>query len=147
LSVHASTDEVIERVRRHFDDVALGLGLRGPLLKRANTYFDLAYFHGEIGLEVLVELADFFIYALVFRSSSDGVVPAEYTDDGGRRQKMHVQHVLDHLGIPHDEEDARLKRLGGSYRNCDEMARCVADLVERAWPHLAARSEQLFPPA
>jgi hypothetical protein len=100
---------------------------------------------GEIGLEILVEFQDFFVYFLPFLQSRDGGVPIGYRDANDQVQKMYLHEALEKLGLPHDETRADLQRLGGNDRNCDAMVSLLIDLVAKFWPIIVERKEFLFP--
>ena len=71
-------------------------------------------------------------------------VPLGYDGPDGKTQKLFLQDALERLQIPYDGEE-ELKKLGGDYRNCDEMASRLAVLVEKTWSEVRDQSGKLFP--
>lgn len=141
----ASLEDIITEVRFKFDSLAQRLGLRGPSVARRNTYFQLGYFGDEVGLEILGEIDDFFIYALPFHMQGADVIPQNGTlSDNGVRQ-MYLQEALDKLHISHKNETEQMKHLGGDYRNCEAMTKVLASLIERTWPEIDKHAGELFP--
>ncbi len=136
--------ELLRQVRHVFDPLTERLGLGDPLeVRHSNTNFSIAYAGAEIGLEIDIDIGDFFIYALLFKPSVAGL-PVGYRDAQGTRQKLYVQEALSELSFDCKAESLTLQRLGGDYRNCDEMASRLAILVEKNWPAIAARGVNWF---
>jgi hypothetical protein len=138
-------DDVIDDVRGQCDAVLHRLGLAGPTVNQANTYFILGYFGDAVGLEILVEFDYFFVYFLPFRQQVEGVVPVGYRDPSDQIQKMYLQEAMEKLGLSDDKEIADLKRLGGDYRHCAAMLTILLQLTQTAWPMIVERNEHLFP--
>lgn len=134
-------DGVVQEVRAVFDPLAQRLGLGRPDVVRRNTEFSLRYFGEDLSLSVRVELMDFFIVPMVFCGD---VEPIDLDDSRGCR-KMHVHTALEKLGVcDGGERQQRAQRLGGDYRNCTEMAKVLAELVEYGWGVLRVRAGELL---
>jgi|GEM_PF-4493556 len=136
--------EIKQQIRKVFDPLAIRLGLDGPIeLSLSPTDAHLGYTSEAIGLEVVVDIGDFFIYALLFRPTGDGL-PLGYNDETGKRQKLYIQQALKELSIDVSRETEGLQKLGGDYRNCQEMAEKLAHLVEHYWPDMSQNPARWF---
>ncbi len=138
-------DDMITLVRDSFGGVARRLGLRGPNVVRANNYFCLRYFGQSLGLELLVEFDNFFVYAMPFRMPENGGVPNLLLGPNGEVRQMYLHEALDKLGLSHEREHRELRRLGGDYRNCAAMVTLLGDVLERTWPAIQSDAAMLFP--
>jgi hypothetical protein len=136
--------DIVKLVRNEFDPVASKLGLGGPLVDDSGRELSLAYFGEGIGLEIAVDMYEFFVFALVFRANGHSV-PRGYEDDKGKRQKFYVQEVLSKLGLSNEGIDGRLQRMRGKWSNCTAMASALAELVEKNWSQIAKHGALLFP--
>ena len=133
-----------QQVRDVFDPLAIRLGLNVFVeLSQTSTNFHLGYANQRIGLEIEVEMLDFFIYGLLFRPCGS-VLPIGYTDSDGKRQKLYVQQALKELSINTNQETHTIQKLGGDYRNCREMAEILARLIEQHWQELSNKPAQWF---
>ena len=138
--------QIKQQIRKVFDPLASRLGLDGPIeLSLTPTDVHLGYTNTSkaIGLEIEVELIDFFIYALIFRPIGDGL-PIGYNDETGKRHKLYVQQALKELSIDVSQETRELQKLGGDYRNCQAMAEKLARLVEHYWPDVSQNPTRWF---
>jgi hypothetical protein len=136
--------ELKQEIRNVFDPLANKLGLTGPVdMSLASTDFNLSYSTQEIGLELTVDMGDFFIYALIFRPEGSAP-PIGYHDENGRRQKMYLQNALEELKIDVSIETRALQKLGGNFENCDEMTRILARLVQQYWLQISSNTERWF---
>lgn len=111
--------------------------------KRSHTVFSIAFASEDLGLELNVDLADFFIYALLFKPSG-GEVPVGNQDASGNRQKIYVQEALKQLGVDISGATQKLQQLGGDHRNCSEMLALIRELVEDHWAVLEAERLRWF---
>ena len=111
-------EDVVIEVRATFEPVAKRIGMRGPSLRKHNTYFRLIYFGAPVGLEILVECDHFFVFALPFRSNGEEQLPSDHLGSGGQRVQMHLQEALGLLRIPFDREAKALRSLGGNHGHC-----------------------------
>jgi len=140
-------DEIKSILRSKFDPIAMRIGLEGPYEEvYGHSSFSFGYFSRDLGLEVRVDMSDFFIYVLVFRTQQNNI-PIGYKDQAGHRQKLYFQEALKELSLGGQTETKELKRLGGDYRNCEKMASLLATLVEEKWSLVASQKSILFPTA
>lgn len=135
-------DEYTELVHRHFDPLAVRLGLVGPVTKEFNLEFHFSYFAPRLGLDVLVDrTVRFFPYMTVF-THGDRRVPPDYVVNGRKLKES--------LG-----EAARLLRgdrviyatLRSSFQHrepAEVMARLSARAAEELWPLIEKNPEMLF---
>jgi hypothetical protein len=129
--------DIKQQVKEVFDPLAIRLGLNGPIeLSLTPTNFHLGYTSHTIGLEIEVEMIDFFVYALLFRPNGNEI-PLGYDDENGKRQKLYIQQALKELSIDVNRETHSIQKLGGDYRNCPQMAERLARLVGQYWPELS----------
>jgi hypothetical protein len=119
--------------------------LAGPSVVRRNTSFSLVYVGPNLGLEVLVEVDNFFAYAMPFRPVAGRPPPEGLLGRGGTVRQMYLQEALDRLRIPHHREQAYMRSLAGGHRNGRQMLEVIAMLVDNHWPALLAASDSLFP--
>ncbi len=108
-----------------------------------NMSFSLGYFGDDLGLEVLVDMSDFFIYALVFRNRINEI-PVGYVDEHGHRQEIYIQEASKDLRNFDDTISKQIQRLGGNYKNCRLMAALLAKLIEQGWPLIATHFERII---
>ena len=92
----------------------------------------------DIGLELNVDLADFFIYALLFRPAKGGIAVGYY-DVSGRRQQIYVQEALSKMGIDVQDITKKLQQMGGDYRNCHDMLDLLKHMIESNWSTLVLK--------
>ena len=131
-------------IRLRFDPLAHSLGLKGPNERvHNNVSFSFGYFADDIGLELRIELSDFFIYALIFKAEQ-GEIPSGYKNNLGERQKLYFQEALKELSLGGEMETKELQRLGGDHRNCEEMASKLAGLIKDKWASIYAQKKRLF---
>ena len=133
-------------IRNIFDPLASRLGLDGPIeltLTPSDVHLGYTNLGKEIGLEITVEVIDFFIYALIFRPSGDGL-PVGYSDENGKRQKLYIQQALKELSIDISQETRELQTLAGDYRNCQILAEKLAGLVEHYWSDISQHPSRWF---
>jgi hypothetical protein len=136
--------ELKQQVRSVFDPLANRLGLIGPTeASIISTEFDLSYSTQTLGLEITVDMSDFFIYALIYRPQ--GIFPPiGYDDEQGKRHKLYLQQALKELGIDTTRETRALQKLSGNIQNRYEMAGILAQLLERNWPLLLSNQARWF---
>jgi hypothetical protein len=96
-----------------------------------------------MGVEVVVDMAQFFIHVLVFRPI-DGQIPCGFADSDGNIHALYLQNALKALSISTEQETQVLRKLGGDHMNCTAMATILAGLLERYWPMILANNEKLF---
>ncbi len=140
-----SVSEVVLVVRAVFDPLAEELALRGPELKMSNTRFRLFYLGELIGLEIAVEVSEFYIFALPFRVTADGGAPRGFIDFASSSPILYLHQVLDRLNLPYETERMQLRRLRGDCRNASRFATILANLVRRSWPKIVENGRILFP--
>lgn len=135
-----------KEVEAVFNPAAVKLNLAGPAESSlASTEFSLFYFGDSLGVQVSVDMSQFFIHVLLFRPEG-GVLPIGYFDARGKTQKVYLQVGLKSLFINIERETRTLQKLGGDYRNCTTMAKLLADLVVRHWPQLLENAPRWFTP-
>ena len=127
-------EKLVAAVRTVFDETASRLGLEGPIIIYHNLFFVLAYFGEDLGLKVVVERVQFFIFAAPFKSLGKSRVPEGLED---------LQTLLTRLGISHQEERHRLQALGGNENNAAPMAKVLAALVERTWNQVLVNADKI----
>jgi hypothetical protein len=138
------TRDIKRQIRNVFDPLAQKFGLLGFCESNlSNTGFSIAYFCCEMGLELNVDLSDFFIYALLYKPSGQEI-PVGYEDASGNRQKIYLQEALKELAIDVGKAKRRLQQLGGDYQNCSEMLTILQRLVEENWHQLISERHRWF---
>ena len=136
--------DIKKQIRQVFDPLANRLSLRGPIeMSLGSMDFHFGYLTEAIGIEIRVDMSDFFVYALVFRPE-DNAIPIGYEDGNGVRQKLYLQKALKELGIDVNKETLALQRLGGDWRNCNKMTEILAKLVDEYWTQISMNSKRLF---
>jgi hypothetical protein len=136
--------ELKREVRDVFDPLAVRLNLSGPVeTSMATTEFSLGYMGHTLGIQVSVDMSQFFIHVLLFRPSDDKI-PIGYTDIDGRTQKVYLQQALKTVSISTEQETQALRKLAGNYMNCTSMAKILADLVEHHWPLISGNVTKWF---
>ena len=136
--------DIMTQIHKVFDPLAQKLGLLRCLERRSSeTVFSIAFQADDIGLELNVDLADFFVYALLYKPSGDEI-PVGYEDRTGGTQKIYVQEALKQLDIKVAETTRVLQKMGGDYHNCSEMLASIKDMVELHWSSLTAEKTRWF---
>jgi hypothetical protein len=139
--------DIEQQVKMVLDPMASRLGLRGPIRRVfTHTSLSIAYMSGDLGVEINIDLSDFFLFALLFKATGQEI-PVGYEDENGRRQKVYLQHALERLGRDVTGATKVLQKLAGDYRNCESMARIISDLLEPNWPLLTRESHAIFSPS
>ncbi len=119
------TTELIRQVRHIFDPLSEKLEFGEPLEDRQNnTSFSVAYPGTEVGLQLFIDVSDFFIYALLFKPSVTGL-PIGYRDDQGTRQKLYLQEALSELSIDGKAETLALQKLWGRIVKLLALSACI----------------------
>jgi hypothetical protein len=137
--------ELKREVRAVFDPLATRLNLSGPTeTSLATTEFSLGYIAHNLGIQVAVDMGQFFIHILLFRPVN-GEMPVGYTGPDGKTQKLYLQQALKNLSIGTEKETQALRKLAGNHLNCTSMAKILAALVERHWPLLSTNGGKWFP--
>jgi len=136
--------ELKSKVRAVFDAVAHELCLVSRREQDvSNTVFEIQYFSPDVGIEVSVDMADFFIYLLIGKPDVQGL-PASYYDDRGCRCKLYVQEALKMLGVDVRTVTRQLHLLGGDVGNCDEMLQVLRGLLKSNWSLLIRHVDRWF---
>ena len=131
-------------IREIFDPIASMLGLHSySECSRSNTEFSVAYLAEKVGLELNIDLSDFFIYALLIRPTG-GDIPVGYQDDSGRRQKVYLQEALKEVGVDIQEITLKLQRMGGDCQNCSGMLAVLSELIKENWEVLVEERQRWF---
>jgi hypothetical protein len=138
------TKDIISLVEGVFDPVASRLNLTGPIEQSiSNTECSIAYMSADLGLEIQIDLGDFFLYSLLFRPTGKEI-PTGYDNNAGQRRKIYVQHALESLGLNPSGATKSLQELGGKVANCEAMAKIIAGFVESNWSELERHKSLLF---
>lgn len=136
--------DIKSQIHELFDPLAEKLGLHTFFeSEQSQTVFSIAFASDDLGLELNVDLADFFVYAMLFRPVGT-VLPIGYQDSFGNRQKLYVQEALKELGVEIGDTTHRLQQLGGDRRNCSGMLVIIKEMVEVNWSALKADRARLF---
>ena len=136
--------DIKKQIRQVFDPLANRLSLRGPIeMSLGATDLHFGYLTEAIGVEITVDMSDFFVYALIFRPE-ENTIPIGYNDSNGVRQKLYLQQALKELGIDVNKETLALQRLGGDWRNCDRMIEILAKLVDENWTQISLNPKRFF---
>ena len=136
--------ELKKQIREIFDPLAARLGLKGPVeFSLSSSDFHFGYSTEAIGVELTVDMSDFFIYALIYKPTGN-CIPIGYNDQTGRRQKLYLQEALKDLSIQTNKETEALQKLAGDYLNCLKMTGILARLLEQNWPQLSSNSQRWF---
>ena len=91
--------QIKRQIRSVFDPFLIKLGLyKLNESTLSHTQFSIAYYDDRIGIELSVDLSDFFIYALLFKPE-ENKVPIGYQDKYGDRKKLYFQEALKELSI------------------------------------------------
>ncbi|WP_281184373.1 hypothetical protein [Trichlorobacter lovleyi] len=136
--------DIKQKVNKVFSPVMQKLGLHNFCESdRTTTLFSLAYFSEEVGLELSVDLSDFYIYVLLFKPDGKNI-PIGYTDSAGHRQKIYLQEALKILSIDIESINKKLQKLGGNYQNCSEMLAILKVVVEENWELLVSERNRWF---
>lgn len=139
-------DELKQSIQDVFNPIANYFGLKGPIdTAKSNVSFSFAYESSSIGIEVDVEMIQFFIFVSLY-CPVDGRLPKTYINSSGTKQRLHLQEALKILAINVDEDTQRLKNLGGKYQNSKEMALIQAQLLQKYWKQISSNTEKLFKP-
>lgn len=109
----------------------------------SHTQLSIAYSDDRIGLELSIDLSDFFIYALIFKPVGDHV-PVGYHDGSGRRHKLYLQQALKELSIDVSKETKRLQELSGNFKNCGEMVLVLSSLIHQYWASVSKQPDRWF---
>lgn len=137
--------ELKRAVRAVFDPVATRLNLSGPVESSlATTEFSLSYMTHNLGIQVAVDMSQFFIHVLLFRHANNEM-PVGYTGPDGSIQKIYLQQALKKLSIGTEQETQALRKCAGNHRNCTSMAKILADLLERHWLVLSDNVQKWLP--
>jgi len=137
-------DEIKLIIRSIFDPIARKIGLEGPYEEvHSNFSFSFGYFSNDVGIEVRVDMSDFFIYLLLFKTRQKKI-PIGYKDHTGHRQKLYFQEALKELSLGGETETKELQRLGGDFRNCEKMASLLANLLKEKWSLVVSQKTKLF---
>jgi len=104
--------------------------------RQAETVFSILFQSKDIGLEVNVDLADFFIYTLLFKPKGSEI--PDYEDE------IYVQEALDQIGVDIKAVTQKLQQLGGDYRNCSKMLAIIKEIIEAHWSTLLAKRNRWF---
>lgn len=138
--IHDIKSQIIEV----FGPLAGRLGLHTHMERElSNTVVSIGFAAKYLGFELNVDLADFFIYAILFRPT-EGEIPVGTHDAAGNRKKIYIQEALKQLGFEITKTTQRLQRLGGDHRNCFEMLTIIKDMVENHWADLEAEQTRWF---
>ncbi|HEY9161832.1 MAG TPA: hypothetical protein VIS94_12220 [Desulfomonilia bacterium] len=138
------SSEILNQVRVVFDPLAKSLGLQGPIVMALGyTTILVGYHNNAVGLEIEIDLSDFFLFALIYRSK-ENKIPIGYNDDKGLRQKIFIQDALKMLSIDIAKETKTLQKLGGDYHNCTQMAEILAKIISQYWNNIVTFAPQLF---
>jgi hypothetical protein len=139
-----TTDEIKIQINDIFSPLAQKLGLLGYTENdRSNTTFSIAYISAAIGIELNVDLSDFFIYALLFKPEGK-TIPVGYESESGGRQKIYIQEALKVLSVDARSETQALQSLAGNYHNCAEILEILKNLIEKNWNTLISEHDRLF---
>jgi hypothetical protein len=137
-------EEIKKQILDIFNPIFSKIGLIGPNeINLSNTQFSFTYSNDKIGLELSVDISDFFIYALLYKPSEEGV-PRDYFDRNGVRKKLYLQEALKLLSIDCSMETMKLQKLGGNYKNCSEMSSMLADLIDKNWAIINSQHDRWF---
>lgn len=137
-------EEIKKQIRDIFNPLAAKIGLIGPdEYVLSNTQLSFAYSCDKIGLELSIDLSDFFIYALLYKPSHEGI-PKGYFDKKGVRQKLYFQEALKEISIDCIQETKELQKLGGNYKNCAEMALKLSNLIGQHWAIINSQHDRWF---
>lgn len=138
--IHNIRSQIVEL----FGPLAKTLGLHTYMERKlSNTVFSIGYASGKLGIELNVDLADFFIYAILFKPA-ENEIPVSPHDSAGNKQKIYVQEALKELGVEISMPTQRLQQLGGDYRNCHEMLVVINDMIENYWENLETEQNRWF---
>ncbi len=136
--------DIEQQVKIVLDPMASRLGLRGPIRRVfTHTSLSIAYMSSDLGVEINIDLSDFFLYALLFKATGQEI-PAGYEDENGRQQKVYLQHALERLGCDVTGATQALQKLAGDHRNCESMARIISDMLEPNWLLLTRASHTIL---
>lgn len=137
-------EEIKQQIKDVFDPLSIRIGLF-EIMDSALSYtqFSLFYFNDKIGIELSVDLIDFFIYALLFKPK-EHKAPIGYQNKYGQRQKIYFQEALKKLSINCEKETKKLQRLGGNFKNCAEMALELSNLIDKYWPIIYSNHTKWF---
>jgi len=137
-------EDIKRQIRDVFDPLAKNLGLQGPYESTlSHTQLSIAYCNDSIGIELSIDLSDFFIYALLYKPVGDQV-PIGYQDRSGCRHKLYLQEALKELSIEFSKETKMLQKLGGNYKNCGEMALALSSFIGKHWESVNAQPGRWF---
>ncbi len=139
-----TTEDVINTVLENFDFLIRELDFGNPDITRHNTYFSIAYIRDDLGIEIQVELMQFFIYVLLFKPCENKASIA-YKDSLGITQKRHLQEILLQLSVITSPEIKEIQQLGENYRNCDALASKLSNLLRKNWENIMTHKKHLFP--
>jgi hypothetical protein len=138
-----SIEDIKKEIVSNFGFLSQDFRLYGPQIIDFNTSFSVGYFAKDIGVEIQVDLPNFFIYILIFLNS-DNTIPFGYTSFTGKRQKRHLQHILKKLNIIDNVCIKDITILGGDYRNYSLLSKKLSRLLRDNWPVILAKGKTLF---
>lgn len=146
-------DDIIKLVRNIFNPLASRLGLQetSEITKHTTMELILRYLKNNIGVQITIDLSDFFIYVLLFKAEGNSI-PIRYLnnsergyfDNSGKRTAVYLQTALNELGIDCTKETKKIQELGGNYLNCFAMANILAQLLENNWLYIQSQLRKLF---
>ena len=127
------------------DPVFRGLGLSGPFeYSIASTDLHLAYMSDDVGLEIIIEMADFFVFAMIFHPK-EKTVPIGYHDESGRRQKLYLQQALNKLSANGSSYNEQMSAFRVDSKNYKEFISLVINIIEQNWLAIVENKSCLFP--
>ena len=136
--------DIKQQIREVFDPIVFGFGLTRTMEPSlTTTSFSLGYADKTLGLEIEVEMIEFFMFALLFRPRVESLPAGEF-DEHARRQKMYLQQAMNELSIDVSSETKALQKLRGDYRNCRNMAQILARLISDHWTSLSQNAVRWF---
>lgn len=139
-----TTEDIIQTVLENFDFLIRELDFGNPDITRHNISFSIAYIRDDLGVEIQVELSQFFIFVLLFKPCGNKV-PIGYKDSLGITQKRYLQEILLQLSVITSLEIKEIQQLGKDYRNCDALASKLSNLLRKNWENIMVHKEHLFP--
>jgi hypothetical protein len=136
--------ELRRNIKSKFDLIASKNGAEDIEGKQiSKNIIKFGYIIKGCGIEIQIELDDFFIFLLFFRVNGKEI-PLGYEDQGGRPQKMYIHQVLNKLGVDHKTETKEMQKLRGDDINWEAMANILVKLLEDNLAQIVKNWDYIF---
>ncbi len=133
--------EICDKVKAIFDPAAMKLKLGRGTRTTRHAGYSISYPGEPYGLEIEIDLMDFFIMPLVYHCNQtrQQALPTYRDPDTQKRHKDFLERIAERIELNMKNDFEKIRQMKGDHLQCEQISLELARLIESCWHVIASK--------